>query len=128
MSYDLDALHQKYGLQIASVAFTASAGRSSISLVAAVAGQAVVIHQVLAAASVYANFVITESTAAATTVWNGLTGPTPLYEPTRVLTSPSTTLVMNATGIGADAGNGFLRIYFTRQSAPTSGGASIGNL
>jgi hypothetical protein len=128
MSYDLDSLHNKYAVQIASVAFTASAGRSSVTLVTAASGQAVVIHQVLAAASVWSQFVITESTAAATTVWQGNAGQTTLYEPTRVLTTASTTLVMNATGIGADAGNGFIRIYFTRQAAPTSGGANIGNL
>lgn len=125
MSYDLDSLHQKYGLQSASVRFGTTAERSSITLITAVAGEAAVIHQVAAAASVWANFKVTVSTAAGTSAWVGFTGNTPLVEGTRILTDASTTLVFNATGIGADAGSGFFRVYFTTIK---STGAGIGSL
>lgn len=128
MSNDFFGVDARETIQIASVNFTASAGRSSISLVAAIAGQSPIIHQVACAASVWANFVITQSTAAGTAVWTGLTGNTPLVEPTYIKCAASTILLMNATGVGADAGNGFIRILFSLRSTPTSGGASIGNL
>jgi hypothetical protein len=125
MSYDLDQLHQKYGIQVASVQFGTSVERSSIALIAAVAGAAPVIHQVVAAASIYSVFRISVSTAAGTSVWVGMTGPANFYEGTRIMGDSSTALTMNATGVGADAGTGFLRVFFSMQK---STGLSPSNL
>jgi hypothetical protein len=125
MSYDLDALHQKYGIQIASVQFGTTAERSSIPLIAAPAGAEIVLHQVACAASIWSAFRVAIGTGLGTSVWQGYTGNTPLVEGVRCVADASTALLFNATGVGADAGSGFFRVFFTLQKAA---GVAVGSL
>lgn len=127
MSYDLDCLHQKYGLQMASVQFGSTAERSSIALISAVANGVPVIHQIACAASIWANFRLSVGATAAlgTSIWAGFTGNTTLTESLRIVGDASTAILFNATGVAADAGSGFFRVFFSIQRA---GGVSVGSL
>ena len=127
MSYDLDALHQKYGIQVASVKFGSSAERSSIALIAAVAGATPIIHQVACAASAFAIFQLGQSTAAGTMTYLTMCGNTPQIEGVRIVNDSSAVVNLFATGdAGVDAGSGFFRVYFSLQRSPA--GAAGGGL
>ena len=121
MSYDLDALHAKYGINVASVKFGTTAERSSIALIAAVAGAFPVIHQVACAGSVYGFFELSQSTVAGTVNWQGFTGNTPLIEGVRVQMDASAVVNFHASGVGADMGSGFFRVWYSLQKGVGAG-------
>lgn len=128
MSYDLDSLHMKYGIQIYSVAFATTSDVAGTTVIPGVAGQMAVIHQVAFMASAWSSARLERATGAASSYWNGFAGQTQIIEGTRVQTDSGASVFADVTGAGASCGLGVLKVWYTYQVAKTSGGAGIGNL
>jgi hypothetical protein len=122
MSYDLDALHQKYGLQMASVRFAQVSDLAGTTIIPGVSNQAGVIQQVTFTASSWANLSLGLSTAAGTMVWTGFAGQAAAVEQTRVLCDSGASIFAFLGSVAVTTGSGFLHVYFTYQK---SGGAGL---
>lgn len=128
MSYDLDALHAKYGVQIYSVAFATTSDVAGTTVIPGVAGQMGVIHQVSFMASVWSSARLERATGAASSYWNTFAGQTQVIEPTRIMCDAGASVFADVQGAGATCGNGVLKVWYTYQVAKTTGGAGVGNL
>lgn len=115
MSYDLDALHQKYGVQVASLRFATVSDAAGTTVIPGVAGQAGIIHQVVFGASAWANLSLGYSTAAGTMVYNAFAGQTMLTEGTRVPADSGASVFAFLASVGVVSGSGFYRVYYTYQ-------------
>lgn len=122
MSYDLDALHQKYGIQVASVKFATVSDLAGTTIIPGVANQCGVIHQIVFAASSWAKMSLGLSTAAGTTVWTGYAGQTCEPEPTRILCDSGASVFAFLASIAVTPGSGFFHAYFSYQK---SGGTNL---
>ena len=117
MSYDLDALHQKYGLQVASLRFATITDLAGATLIAAASGAQAVIHQVVYISSSWSQVQIARATGAASAYWVGYAGQTAIYEPTRIVCDSSANIVGENASIAVTSGSGVLRVYFTLQKS-----------
>lgn len=123
MSYDLDQLHQKYGLQVASIQFATATNLGGTALIAAPSANiAIIIHGVWFQASAWAQAAIEKATAG-TTYWTGYAAQAPIYEPTRIVCDAGTGVFVEANTIATNAGSGVLRVWFTTQQA--GGGTAL---
>jgi hypothetical protein len=125
MSYDLDCLHEKYGIQIASVQFATVSDASGLVLIATTAGQAIVIHQVTLVASVWVKLSLSTSASSATPFWEGAAAQTRLYEPTRIMVDAGAGLVADLASVAVKPGNGVFHVYFTTQRGQTGAGLGV---
>jgi hypothetical protein len=121
MSYDLDCLHQKYGLQVASVKFATVADLGGTTIIPGVAGQMGVIHQITWAASSWAKMSIGVSTAAGTTAWVGYSGQATEPELTRIPCDSGASVFAFLASVAIVPGSGFLHVYFTYQKSSGAG-------
>lgn len=128
MSYDLDQLHQKYGLNFASVRFATQSDMVGVTLIPAVAGAEAVVHQIAFAASAWAQVQLDRATGAASAYWTGFAGQTQLVEGVRIVGDASAAIFADLASVSAVTGSGFLHVWYCYQRATNSGGASIGNL
>lgn len=128
MSYDLDSLHMKYGIQIYSVSFATTSDVAGTTAIPGVAGQQAIIHQVAFMASAWSSARLERATGAASSYWNGYAGQTQIMEGTRVACDSGASVFADVQGAGASCGLGVLKVWFTYQVAKTTGGAGIGNL
>lgn len=125
MSYDLDSLHQKYGLQLASVQFATVSDASGLILIATTTDSVNIIHQVTMAGSVWVRLQLGTVASSANPYWEGTAGQTFLVEQTRIQTAAGLPVFADLVSINASIGNGFFHVYFTQQKG---GGVTIGSL
>jgi hypothetical protein len=121
MSYDLDQLHQKYGVQVASVQFATITDLAGLTLVPAVAGGQNVIHQVLYISSSWSRVQLARATGAGSAYWVGYAGQTALYEPTRIVGDSGASIICENASIGITSGSGVVRVWFTVQKSTGAG-------
>jgi hypothetical protein len=125
MSYDMESLHAKGAVAIASVKFATSSDIAGLTLIAAAAGAAPVIHQISFAASSWANIQFGRATAAASSYWNAYAGQTPITEPTRIICDASANVYADLASVAVVTGNGFIRAWYTMQKGA---GVAVGSL
>ena len=121
MSYDLDCLHQKYGLQLASVKFATVSDLAGTTIIPGVAGQMGVIHQVTWAASSWAQMSMGPATALGTTNWIGYSGQATEPELTRIPCDSGASIFAFLSSVAVTTGSGFLHVYFTYQKSSGAG-------
>lgn len=125
MSYDLDALHAKYGLAVASVTFATVSDVNGTTIIPGVSNQRGVIHQVSFISSQWAQLRITAATALGTTIWTGFAGQTPLVESTRTPCDAGASIFAHVASVAAVTGNGIIHVYYTYEK---SGGLTPSSL
>lgn len=114
MSYDLEVLHQKSAMNIASLVFTSGTELAGTSFIPSSLNNQVIIHQIYFQASGFATCQMGRATAAASGYWSAMGTQTPSVEPTRIVVDAASGVFLSgANGLG----NGMIRAWYTTQRA-----------
>lgn len=110
MSYDLELLHARSALSVASVRFASATDLAGTAVIPAVTGAAAVVHAIYLQASAYFPVQLERTTAAASAYWIGFGNQTPTQENTRFQCDVSSAVFLSGTN---GLGSGVVRIYYT---------------
>lgn len=125
MSYDLESLKVKEGMQIASLSFSSSTDLAGTIWIATQANAQAILHQVLLQASAFARLNVERATGAASSYWTAFGNQTAVVEGVRIPIDAGSAAFVEAN---AGIGSGVLRGWFTIHPTPaggTGGGLSL---